>query len=160
MNAYFKAIAILLFAVILSPQTSWAHDHESASHSPAHEENSASYVNHLIVHLSSDTPARLQKALGFALNQRKAGTKVTLYLDDRGVRVGAKSLNGTFAEEQKLLSEFAAGGSDIIVCPFGMNTYGVDKNDLLEGLTTGGKDFVPKFNEEYLFRPNTRVISW
>jgi predicted peroxiredoxin len=155
-------IAGLFISFAIPPiHAAWAdHHHEPAPHDTAHEKNPAPHVNHLIVHLSSDVSARLQKALGFALNQRGAGTKVTLYLDDRGVRVADKSLSGLFVEEQKLLEELAAGDSDVIICPFGMNAYDVDKNDLLEGLTIGGKDFIPKFNEEYLFSPNTRIISW
>jgi predicted peroxiredoxin len=157
MNRYVKYAAISLWILLfLIHVAGRAHDHAAS----APNESPSTHPRHLIVHLSSDEPGRVQKALGFGLNQHKEGTNVTIYLDDKGVRVGDRNLSGKFSEGQSLLDELSASGVDIIICPLGMQLYNVSEGNLLKGIMTGGKDFIPDFNEHYLFKPCTRVISW
>ena len=116
-------------------------------------------VDSLFIHLSSDEPNRARKALGYALNQRKSGTEVLVWLDDRGVRVADKSINNEFAKVQTIIADLATNGVDIIVCPMGMSVYGVNKESLVEGVRMGGSQGKME-TKEFLFRPNTKTLSW
>ena len=59
----------------------------------------------LFVNLTTDEPHRASMALAFGGNQHGRGHPLTVFLNDRGVHLAAKSQAGKFGAQQKSLAE-------------------------------------------------------
>lgn len=134
--------ALLAFTVGHGP--AWAHGE--------HDEPVAS----LFVNMTTDDPHRANMALSFSSNQLNRGHPVTIFLNDRGVLVGAKANAATFADHHAAMASLLERGATILVCPMCMRHYGVVEEDLLDGLLMGN----PERTGEALFRANTRTLTW
>lgn len=110
----------------------------------------------LFVNLTSDQDHRANMALNFSKNQLERGHPVTLFLNDRGVFVGAKSQAERFAGQQQALADLLAKGARVIVCPFCAKHYGIDPADLIDGAELGN----PELTGGLLFKDNTRTLTW
>ena len=110
----------------------------------------------LFVNLTSDQDHRANMALTFSKNQLDRGHPVTIFLNDRGVFVGAKSHADTFAGQQKALADLITKGAVVIVCPFCAKHYGIEPADLIDGAKLGSPDLTGGL----LFKENTRTLSW
>jgi sulfur relay (sulfurtransferase) complex TusBCD TusD component (DsrE family) len=110
----------------------------------------------LFVNLTSDDPHRASMAIAFGKNQLERGHPLTIFLNDKGVRVGSKEHAGQFANHQQALDEVMAEGAAVLICPMCMEHYGVDQADLIEGLQVGN----PGLTGERLFEDGTRTLSW
>lgn len=110
----------------------------------------------LFINLTSDDPHRASMGLMFGKNQLERGHKLTVFLNDRAVHVGAKSNAGKFGDQQKTIAELQSRGATILICPFCMKHYGVKDGDLLPGLKIGN----PELTGNALFEPNARSLTW
>jgi len=113
----------------------------------------------LFTHLSTDESSRVQKALGYSLNQLNLGVKLFVWLDCKGVRV-ADSTIPEFHNFQTILTNLVNGGATVMVCPLGMMQNDVNEINLVEGMWVGGSNCIPEMNEKYLFKSNTAYLSW
>ena len=110
----------------------------------------------LFVNLLSGTAShRTDMALTFSENVLKRGHPVTIFLNDEGVKVAAKS-NAEAAKGREALEKLMKGGATVIACPYCMKHYGVKEADLLEGVKVGN----PELTQGELFKPNTRTLTW
>lgn len=110
----------------------------------------------LFVNLTSDESHRANMALTFSKNQLERGHPVTVFLNDRGVLVGAKSNAETFKDQQQLLADLMAKGAVVIVCPFCAKHYGIETTDLIEGAKIGNPDLTGGL----LFKEDTKTLTW
>jgi predicted peroxiredoxin len=110
----------------------------------------------LFVNLTSDEPHRAAMGLMFGKNQLERGHKLTVFLNDRAVHLGAKSNAGKFGGHQKTLADLMAKGATILICPFCMQHYGVKEGDLVPGLKIGNAELTGGA----LFEPNARSLTW
>lgn len=110
----------------------------------------------LFVNLTSDDDHRANMAMTFSKNQLERGHPVTIFLNDRGVFVGAKSNAQKFTGQQKALAELMAKGAVVIVCPFCAKHYGIDTADLIEGAKVGNPDLTGSL----LFKEDTKTMTW
>jgi sulfur relay (sulfurtransferase) complex TusBCD TusD component (DsrE family) len=105
--------------------------------------------------LSGPTSHRTDMALTFTENVLKRGHPVTVFLNDEGVKVAAKS-NSEAAKGREALGKLVKGGATVIACPYCMEHYGVKESDLIEGVKVGN----PELTQGELFKPNTRTLTW
>ena len=105
--------------------------------------------------LSGPTSHRSDMALTFTENVLKRGHPVTVFLNDEGVKIAAKSSTES-AKGREALEKLMKGGATVIACPYCMKHYGVKESDLLEGVTVGN----PELTQAELFKPNTRTLTW
>jgi predicted peroxiredoxin len=105
--------------------------------------------------LSGPTSHRTDMALAFSENVLKRGHPVTVFLNDEGVKVAAKS-NAEAAKGREALEKLMKGGATVIACPYCMKHYDVKDSDLLEGVKVGN----PELTQGELFKPNTRTLTW
>lgn len=110
----------------------------------------------LFVNLTSDESHRADMALAFSKSQLERGHPLTVFLNDRGVFVGAKSKAEKFKGQQKLLAELMAKGAVVIVCPFCAKHYGIETSDLIEGAKVGNPDLTGGL----LFKEDTKTLTW
>lgn len=110
----------------------------------------------LFVNLTSDEGHRANMALSFSKNQLDRGHPVTVFLNDRGVFIGAKSNAETFKDQQQALSELMANGAVVIVCPFCAKHYGIETADLIDGAKLGNPDLTGGL----LFKEDTKTLTW
>jgi sulfur relay (sulfurtransferase) complex TusBCD TusD component (DsrE family) len=110
----------------------------------------------LFVNLTSDESHRADMALTFSKNQLERGHPVTVFLNDRGVFVGAKSHAEKFKGQQQALAELMAKGAVVIVCPFCAKHYGIETANLIEGAKVGNPDLTGGL----LFKEDTKTLTW
>lgn len=110
----------------------------------------------LFINLTTDEPARAGMGLTFGLHQHENGHPLTVFLNDRGVLLGAKAQAGKFAAEQNMLAELMRKGAVVLVCPTCMKHHGVSEADLLPGLQVSNR----KLSGDALFRDNTKSMTW
>ncbi|SUS06334.1 conserved exported hypothetical protein [uncultured Defluviicoccus sp.] len=110
----------------------------------------------LFVNMTSDDDHRANMAITFSKNQLERGHPVTIFLNDRGVFVGAKSNAEKFKGQQQALTELMAKGALVIVCPFCAKHYGIDTADLIDGAKLGNPDLTGSL----LFKEDTKTMSW
>lgn len=110
----------------------------------------------LFVNLTTDEGHRVDMALVFSKSVLERGHPVAIWLNDRGVRIAAKSKADDFASQQRMLSELMAKGAAVVVCPFCMKHYGVQDADLIDGAKVGN----PELTGGYLFKDDTRTLTW
>ena len=116
----------------------------------------AANTDPLFVNMTTDDPHRASMAIVFGKNQLERGHPLTVFLNDKGVFVGAKANAAKFPEQQKLLAEILGKGGAVLVCPMCMKHYGVKESDLLPGLKVGN----PELTGGALFKDNSRTLSW
>ncbi|MCU0839062.1 MAG: DsrE family protein [Rhodospirillales bacterium] len=110
----------------------------------------------LFVNLTTDEGHRVDMALVFSKSVLERGHPVAIWLNDRGVHIAAKSKADDFASQQRMLSELMAKGAAVVVCPFCMKHYGVQDADLIDGAKVGN----PELTGGYLFKDDTRTLTW
>lgn len=110
----------------------------------------------LFVNMTSDESHRANMAIGFGRNQLLRGHGLTVFLNDRGVRVASKQHTAAFSEHQKMLAELVEKGATILVCPMCMKQYGVKTADLLPGLRVS----TPELTGAAIFAEGARTLSW
>lgn len=110
----------------------------------------------LFINLTADEAHRVSMALSFGAKQQALGHPLTLFLNDKGVLVGAKANARQYPEQQKAIAEILAKGGMVIVCPMCMKHYGVKEEDLLPGLVVGK----PELTGGALFKDNTKTLTW
>ncbi len=110
----------------------------------------------LFVNLTTDEPHRASMALAFGANQLGRGHPLTVFLNDRGVHLAAKSQAGKFGAHQKSLADLMAKGATVLVCPMCMKHYGVADKDLIAGT----KPANPELTGTALFADGARSLSW
>ncbi|KAF0232966.1 MAG: hypothetical protein FD177_2072 [Desulfovibrionaceae bacterium] len=110
----------------------------------------------LFINLTSDDPHRALMAIGFGQAQMQRGHALTVYLNDKGVLVASKKNTAQFAEQQKMLSDIAAKGGAVLVCPMCSKKFGVAEADLVEG----AKITSPDITGPALFKDGTKTLSW
>jgi predicted peroxiredoxin len=117
---------------------------------------SAAQPASLFVNMTTDESHRANMAIGFGRNQLLRGHGLTLYLNDKGVKLASKANATAFGEQQKILKELVDKGATILVCPMCMKHYGVQEADLLPGLKVSS----PELAEKTLFAEGVRTLSW
>lgn len=110
----------------------------------------------LFINLTTDDSHRANMGITFGRNQLDRGHPLTIFLNDKGVFIGAKSNAAKFAEHQKALDEMMKKGATILICPMCMKHYGVKQDDLLPGLKVGN----PELTGAAVFRDNTKSLTW
>lgn len=110
----------------------------------------------LFVNLTTDDPHRARMGIMFGKNQFERGHPLTIFLNDRGVFIGANANAGVFAQHQQTLTELMSEGATVLICPMCMQHYGVAEDDLLSGLQMGN----PELTGGALFRSGTRTLTW
>lgn len=122
----------------------------------AHTPAFAGDTDPLFVNMTTNDSHRAKMAIMFSKAQQGRGHPVTVFLNDKGVVVGAKANAQKFAEQQKTLSEIISKGGVVIICPMCMQRYGVKEADLLQGIQIGN----PDLTGSALFKDNTKTLTW
>jgi sulfur relay (sulfurtransferase) complex TusBCD TusD component (DsrE family) len=111
----------------------------------------------LFINLTSDDGPRAAMAIGFGtklLQEKKM--PVTIFLNVEGVRLANKNIAQCKAS-QELLRTFIQHGGRVVICPMCMqNVGGMDRDDLISGVTMGG----PDVTWPALFDDNVTVLSY
>lgn len=110
----------------------------------------------LFVNMTTSEPHRAKMAIAFAKKQQELQHPVTVFLNDKGVLIAAKSKASEFKEHQEALTAILKAGGVVIVCPMCMAHYGVKADDLIEGTQIGK----PELTGGQLFKDGTRTLSW
>lgn len=110
----------------------------------------------LYISMTSDDAHRASMAIGFGQNQLQRNHPLTIFLNDKGVRVASTVNAAAYTEHQKMLADILAKGGIIYVCPTCMKHYGVKESELVAGLKVSN----PDLNSAALFKDNTRTLSW
>lgn len=110
----------------------------------------------LFINLTSDDGHRSLMAISFGQNQLLRGHPLTVYLNDKAVRIASKKQGEAFTEQQALLQQIVAKGGTVLVCPMCSQKYGVAESDFLDGIRLTN----PDMTGAALFTDNTRTLSW
>ena len=110
----------------------------------------------LFVNLTSEDTHRAAMALAFGKSQLERGHPLTVFLNDKGVMIAAKTQTAKYAEQQKTLAELMKAGAVIIACPLCLKHYGIQEADLLPGIKVGQ----PDLTGNQLFKDNTKTLTW
>lgn len=110
----------------------------------------------LFVNMTADDAHRANMAITFGKAQMERGHPLTVFLNDKGVLVGAKANAAKYQEQQKKLSEILNEGGVVIACPMCMKHYGVAADDLLPGIQVGK----PELTGAALFKDGTQTLTW
>ncbi|MBK7660343.1 MAG: DsrE family protein [Betaproteobacteria bacterium] len=110
----------------------------------------------LFVNLTTDDPHRASMALAFGGNQHGRGHPLTVFLNDRGVHLAARSQAGKFGAHQKSLAELMAKGATVLVCGMCMKHYGVAEKDLVAGARPAN----PELTGAALFADGAKSLTW
>jgi sulfur relay (sulfurtransferase) complex TusBCD TusD component (DsrE family) len=110
----------------------------------------------LFINLTSDDAHRATMALAFGKNQLERGHPLTVFLNDKGVLLGAKANAGKFAHQQKTVAELVGKGATVLICPMCMQHYGVKDADVLAGVKVGN----PELTGAALFKDDTKTLTW
>lgn len=110
----------------------------------------------LFVNVLTDDAHRAQMAIVFSRNQMERGHAVTLFFNDKSVRVLSSRNSRKFSNHQKLLKEIMDKGAAIFACRMCMEHYKVDPQGLIPGARIGNPDLVGAA----LFKDNTKTLTW
>jgi sulfur relay (sulfurtransferase) complex TusBCD TusD component (DsrE family) len=110
----------------------------------------------LFVNMTTSDPHRAKMAIAFTRKQQELKHPVTVFLNDKGVLVGAKSKAAEFKEHQDALAAIIKAGGVVIVCPMCMEHYGIKADDLIEGAQIGK----PELTGGQLFKDDTKTLTW
>lgn len=110
----------------------------------------------LFINLTTDDAHRAKMAIVFGSAQMERGHPLTVFLNDKGVLLGAKSNAEKYAFHQKALAELAEKGATLIICPMCMKHYEVSETDLIGGLQVGN----PDLTGGALFKDDTTTLTW
>ncbi len=110
----------------------------------------------LFVNMTTSEPHRAKMAIVFAKKQQDLKHPITVFLNDKGVFVGAKSKAAEFKEHQEALAAIMKAGGVVIACPMCMEHYGVKVDDLIEGVQIGK----PELTGDQLFKDDTKTLTW
>ena len=110
----------------------------------------------LFINMTTDDPHRANMAITFGANQFGRGHPLTIFLNDRGVLVGARANASRYGEHQKKLAELMSKGATVLICPMCSKHYGVPQGDVLPGIQVGS----PELTGGALFRDGTRTLTW
>lgn len=110
----------------------------------------------LFVNMTTSEPHRAMMAIRFAKGQQALKHPVTIFLNDKGVFVGAKSKAAEYKDHQEGLAAIMKAGGVVIVCPFCMEHYGVKADDLIDGAQVGK----PELTGGQLFKDDTKTLTW
>ncbi|MCB1505109.1 MAG: DsrE family protein [Hyphomicrobiaceae bacterium] len=110
----------------------------------------------LFVNMTTSDAHRAEMAIGFSRKQQERKHPVTVFLNDKGVAVAAKSKAGEFAKHQGMLAQIIKDGGTVIVCPMCMKHYGIAKDDLIDGAQVGN----PELTGGLLFKDGTQTLTW
>ncbi len=110
----------------------------------------------LFVNLTTDDAHRANMGISFGKNQLERGHPLTIFLNDKGVRIAAKAGAAKYAAHQKMLRELMDKGAVVLICPMCMQHYGIKESDLLPGLQVGN----PELTGGALFKDNTQTLTW
>lgn len=110
----------------------------------------------LFINMTSDDGHRSTMAIGFGAKQHALGHPLTLFLNDKGVRVASKANAAKYGEQQKAIADILAKGGAVIACPMCMKHYGVNESDLLPGVKVGN----PDLTGAALFKDNGKTLTW
>jgi sulfur relay (sulfurtransferase) complex TusBCD TusD component (DsrE family) len=110
----------------------------------------------LFVNLTTDDSHRANMAITFGKGQLELGHPLTIFLNDKGVRIGSKANAAKFAHHQKALAELLGKGATVLMCPMCMKHYGVKEADLLSGIRVGN----PELTGGALFKDNAKTLTW
>ena len=109
----------------------------------------------LFINMMSEGP-RAMMGLTFGSKQQERGHPLTVFLNDQGVLVAAKSNAGKYPKEQELIAAIQAKGGTVIACPMCMKKHGVKEDDLLPGIKLSS----PEVAGNALFKDNTKTLTW
>ncbi len=109
----------------------------------------------LFVNLTSDQEHRTLMAVQFSMKMHDKGHTLTIYLNDKGVKL-ASTENKQYAEFQSKLAEVMGKGATVYICPVCMKEYKIEGSTLLKGVKVGNANLL----EKAIFADDTRVISW
>jgi len=110
----------------------------------------------LFINLTTDDSHRANMALNFGAKQMERGHPLTVFLNDKGVLLGAKGNSATFAGQQRELTDLMGKGALVIACPMCMKHYGVAEADLITGVQVGN----PDLTGGALFKDDTQTLTW
>jgi sulfur relay (sulfurtransferase) complex TusBCD TusD component (DsrE family) len=113
-------------------------------------------ANPLFVNMTTEDAHRASMAITFGKAQMERGHPLTIFLNDKGVFVGARGNTAKYEEQQKMLIEIMSKGGVVIACPMCMKHYGVAEADLLPGVQVGK----PELTGSALFKDDTQTMSW
>jgi predicted peroxiredoxin len=100
-------------------------------------------------------------ATGQAAMAMKAGYKVVMFLNVRGVYLVSKrraldTFSGTGKTARQMLTDLMKGGARVIICPMCLRKAGISESDLLDGVELGG----PEVTFPLMTAEDTVVISY
>jgi sulfur relay (sulfurtransferase) complex TusBCD TusD component (DsrE family) len=110
----------------------------------------------LFLNLTVDNSHQSGVGLNFAKDQFERGHPLTIFLNDRAVRIGATANTRYFISHQELLRELIKKGATVLVCRPCALHYGVSESNLMPGMQIAYPDVINKA----LFRDNTRTLTW
>lgn len=110
----------------------------------------------LFLNLTMDNSHQSGVGLDFAKEQFERGHMLTIFLNDRAVRIGATANMRQFINHQELLRELIKKGATVLVCRPCALHYGVSESNLMPGMQIAHPDIL----NEALFRDNTRTLTW
>ncbi len=110
----------------------------------------------LFVNLTTDDSHRANMGISFGSKQFERGHPLTIFLNDKGVAIGAKANAAKFGDHQKMLTDLINKGAVVLICPMCMKHYGVKESDLLPGLKIGN----PELTGSALFKDHTKTLAW
>jgi sulfur relay (sulfurtransferase) complex TusBCD TusD component (DsrE family) len=117
---------------------------------------SATGADPLFINMTTDDPHRANMALSFGMKQLDLGHPLTVFLNDKGVYVGATANADKYAEQQQAIAALLEKGAVVYSCPMCMQHYGVNQAGLLTGILVSNPDAIGKA----LFQPNTKTLTW
>ncbi|MCB1546989.1 MAG: DsrE family protein [Hyphomicrobiaceae bacterium] len=109
----------------------------------------------LFVNLTSDDAHRARMALVFSQKQQERGHSITIFLNDRAVRVGDRTKR-KFKEHQSYIAAILKKGGTVLICPMCMKHYRVGRAALVDGLKVGS----PELTGAALFAAGTKTLTW
>ena len=109
----------------------------------------------LFVNITTDHGHRSLMAVQFSGKMMAKGHPLTIYLNDKGVLLASKKF-ARYADVQAKLEDAIKNGAKVYICPVCMQEYGVEGEDLVNGLTIGNADLL----NAALFADNTKTMSW
>ena len=110
----------------------------------------------LFVNVTTEEPHRARMALVFARRQQERKHPVTIFLNDKGVALAARSKADSFKEHQGLIADMIKDGGTVLICAMCMKHYGVAESDLVEGVRIGN----PEITGGALFKDDTKTLTW
>ncbi|MBK1644006.1 DsrE/DsrF-like family protein [Thiocapsa imhoffii] len=110
----------------------------------------------LFINLTSDDPHRADMAITFGERQFERGHPLTIFLNDKGVWIGARAQSEIFGPHQVRLGTLIEQGARVLICPMCMKHYGVTEEDVIPGVQLGN----PELTGGALFAEDTKTLTW